>query len=127
MEVNMEHHQDEPGPVRVSGSAGAMQSDGPPAGPPIAASIDPLIEALTRRETEVLDLVCDGRSNAQIAQRLDIGLATVKYHVNQIFGKLGVVRRTQAVAIAVHLRLVAPPWLPPARTRPPAGNTGSIP
>lgn len=127
MEVDVERHQDGSGPVRVSGFAGAMQSNGQPVGPPIAASIEPLIEPLTRRETEVLELICDGRSNEQIAQRLDIGLATVKYHVNQIFGKLGAVRRTQAVAIAVHLHLVAPPWLPPARTRPPAGDTVSIP
>ena len=38
-------------------------------------------------------------------------MPTVKYHLLNIFGKLGVRRRTQAVAVAVHLRLVRPGWL----------------
>lgn len=73
-----------------------------------------LIEPMTARELMVLSLICDGSSNDEIAQRLDIGLAAVKWHINQIFGKLGVSRRIQAVAIAVHLRLVEPVWLPRA-------------
>ncbi|MCX7070896.1 MAG: response regulator transcription factor [Gammaproteobacteria bacterium] len=70
-----------------------------------------LIEPLTPRELEVLDLVCDGDSNLDISARLGISLSTVKYHVLQIYGKLGVARRTQAVAIGVHLKLVQPAWL----------------
>lgn len=70
-----------------------------------------LIEELTPRELEILGLVCDGHSNDEISTLIDIRLSTVKYHVNNIFGKLCVSRRTQAVAIAVHLQLVKPGWL----------------
>lgn len=72
----------------------------------------PLIEPLTRRELEVLQLICDGASNLEIAEALSMGIATVKYHVFQIYQKLGVERRTQAVAIAVHLKIVLPGWMP---------------
>lgn len=72
----------------------------------------PLIEPLTPRELEVLQLVCDGASNLEIAAALSVAMSTVKYHVFQIFQKLGVERRTQAVAIAVHLRIVSPGWVP---------------
>jgi len=70
-----------------------------------------LIEKLTPRELEILGLVCDGHSNEEISMMFDISLSTVKYHVNNIFGKLCVSRRTQAVAVAVHLQLVKPSWL----------------
>lgn len=72
-----------------------------------------LVEPLTASELRVLALICDGDSNRDIARRLQVGLPTVKFHVNQIFGKLGVKRRTQAVAVAIHLRILAPSWLPP--------------
>lgn len=81
------------------------------ASPAPAQSLPRLIEPLTPRELEVLDLVCDGDSNLEISERLGIGLSTVKYHVFQIYGKLGVARRTQAVAIGIHLKLVQPAWL----------------
>jgi len=70
-----------------------------------------LIEKLTPRELEILGLVCDGHSNDEISTLLDIRLPTVKYHVNNVFGKLCVCRRTQAVAVAIHLQLVKPSWL----------------
>lgn len=70
-----------------------------------------LIEPLTRREIEILGLVCEGHSNQEISRRTGIRLQTVKYHLVHIFGKLGVRRRTQAVAVAVHLRLAQPAWL----------------
>ncbi|URM28153.1 LuxR C-terminal-related transcriptional regulator [Pseudomonas frederiksbergensis] len=57
-------------------------------------------QLLSRRETEVLELVAQGHSNQQIAEKLFISLHTVKTHVRRIHGKLGVVRRTQAVAKA---------------------------
>lgn len=72
-----------------------------------------LVCPLTARELEVLSLMCDGESNREIARRLRVQLATVKYHLNQIFGKLCVQRRTMAVAVAIHLRLVQPQWLQP--------------
>lgn len=71
-----------------------------------------LAEPLSPRELQVLCAICDGHSNKDIARQLRIGIATVKYHVLQIFGKLGVQRRTQAVGIAIHLGLVKPDWLP---------------
>lgn len=68
-------------------------------------------ENLTRREMDVLQSICNGDSNARIAARLGVELATVKWHAYQIFNKLGVKSRTQAVAVAIYLELVVPDWL----------------
>jgi LuxR family maltose regulon positive regulatory protein len=70
-----------------------------------------LREPLTPRELEMLALLCDGCSNEEMSLLTGIGLSTVKYHLANVFGKLGVCRRTQAVAVAVHLKLVSPDWL----------------
>jgi LuxR family maltose regulon positive regulatory protein len=56
--------------------------------------------SLTRREQEVLRLLAAGASNQEIAQTLVISQATVKKHVSNLLGKLGVTRRTQAMAQA---------------------------
>ena len=66
----------------------------------------PLIEPLTRRELEVLRLIAAGLRNQEIADQLVISLATVKRHITNIYGKLGVSHRTQAVARAQELDLV---------------------
>jgi two-component system, NarL family, nitrate/nitrite response regulator NarL len=55
-------------------------------------------EALTSREGDVLDLLAEGLSNKQIAQRLSIQEQTVKNHVHRVLGKLGVTGRGQAAA-----------------------------
>jgi ATP/maltotriose-dependent transcriptional regulator MalT len=65
-----------------------------------------LVEPLSQREREVLLLVAKGLSNQQIADRLVISIRTVKKHVENIHGKLGVLNRTQAVARARELRLI---------------------
>ncbi|MNF72984.1 Transcriptional regulatory protein LiaR [compost metagenome] len=61
---------------------------------------------LSGRELEVLDLIAQGNSNQQIAEQLFISLHTVKTHARRIHSKLGVERRTQAVAMAKKLGLV---------------------
>jgi DNA-binding NarL/FixJ family response regulator len=67
-------------------------------------------EPLTERETEVLRLLASGQANKEIARSLTIGEKTVKTHVSNILGKLGVQSRTQAALYAVRAGLVeAPP------------------
>jgi predicted ATPase/DNA-binding CsgD family transcriptional regulator len=66
----------------------------------------PLIEPLTARELEVLQLIADGLSNQQIADQLILSVGTVKFYTGQIYGKLGVNSRTQAIAQARTLSLL---------------------
>ncbi len=61
---------------------------------------------LSSRELAVLSLIAQGLSNAEVAERLFISLHTVKTHARRINGKLGVARRTQAVAKAKALGLL---------------------
>ncbi len=67
---------------------------------------DDLIEKLTARENEVLELLVEGESNKRIANLLHISEHTVKFHVASIFGKLGVNTRTEAVTIALRRGLI---------------------
>jgi DNA-binding NarL/FixJ family response regulator len=57
-------------------------------------------DALTARESEVLQLLAEGRSNGSIAKELFVTERTVKFHVSAILAKLGVSNRTQAAAVA---------------------------
>lgn len=63
---------------------------------------------LTEREGEVLRLMADGRSNAEIAADLVLGLETVKTHVGNVLTKLGVRDRTQAVVAAYRSGFISP-------------------
>jgi LuxR family maltose regulon positive regulatory protein len=63
-------------------------------------------EELTQREKEVLRLIAAGLSNRESAESLVVTEGTVKKHLNNIFGKLGVKSRTQAVAQAKELDLL---------------------
>ena len=63
---------------------------------------------LTARETEVLALIGEGLSNHEIGERLVLGQATVKTHVNRIFAKIGARNRAQAVRYAIGNGLARP-------------------
>jgi LuxR family transcriptional regulator, maltose regulon positive regulatory protein len=65
-----------------------------------------LIEPLTARELEVLELLTAGSPNQAIAEELVVTVETVKSHVGHILDKLGVANRTQAVARARELGLL---------------------
>jgi LuxR family transcriptional regulator, maltose regulon positive regulatory protein len=65
-----------------------------------------LLEPLSRRELEILQLIAQGLSNREIGERLFLALDTVKGHNRRIFGKLQVQRRTEAVARARELGLL---------------------
>jgi serine/threonine protein kinase len=65
------------------------------------------VELLTQREQEVLQLIIEGHPNKEIAQRLTVTLSTVKWYVNQIYSKLGVRSRVQAMVRARELNLLA--------------------
>jgi len=70
--------------------------------PVVPTQIDPL----THRELEVLQLLAEGLTNKEIAQRLAISEHTVKFHVNAILAKLGADTRTEAVVHAARLGIV---------------------
>ena len=61
---------------------------------------DPAFESLSVREREVLSLITEGMSNAQIAERLSISEKTVRNHVSNVFDKLGVWTRARAIVFA---------------------------
>jgi len=75
-----------------------------PTGPRSATRTHPL--RLTQREREVLDLICGGHTNAEIARRLFIAAKTVDHHVSAVLSKLGVPTRDVAASEAVRLGLV---------------------
>ncbi|MDQ3589057.1 MAG: LuxR C-terminal-related transcriptional regulator [Actinomycetota bacterium] len=73
---------------------------------PPAQLTQPLVEPLSQRELEVLQLIAQGLSNREISERLFLALDTVKGHNRRIFGKLLVQRRTEAVAKARSLGIL---------------------
>ena len=70
------------------------------------AAADKLVEPLSQRELQILQLINAGYTNQEIAERLVITLHTVKKHSSNIYGKLDVRNRTQAIAKARELRLL---------------------
>jgi NarL family two-component system response regulator YdfI len=71
-----------------------------------SAPLDELLEPLTRREREVLQMLAAGLANKEIATRLAISDHTVKFHVASILGKLGASTRTEAVSAGIRRGLV---------------------
>ena len=65
-----------------------------------APESDPVFESLSKRELEIFGLITEGLANAQIADRLSISEKTVRNHVSNIFDKLGVWTRAQAIVFA---------------------------
>ena len=96
--------------------------------PPVPAL---LVEPLTPREIEVLQLLAEGLSNKEIGSRLGISESTAKFHVNAILSKLGAQGRTDAVVRAVRMGLVMlrlpGPSLRPRMGAPPATRDQSSP
>jgi DNA-binding NarL/FixJ family response regulator len=66
-----------------------------------------LLEPLTERESEVLQLLAQGLANKQIAARLNLSTHTVKYHMASIYSKLGASNRTEAVRLGLQKGLVS--------------------
>lgn len=78
----------------------------PSASAPAKVVAAELVEPLTAREVDILRLIAAGLRNQEIADQLFISLATVKRHIANAYGKLGVSHRTQAVARANELNLL---------------------
>lgn len=74
--------------------------------PPFTVDQGPLIDPLTERELEILQLLAEGLSNQEIADNLIISLGTVKAHSSNIYRKLDVSNRAQAIVRAQELRLL---------------------
>ena len=77
-----------------------------PAAEAESGSLAELIEPLTPRESEVLQMLASGLANKEIATRLAISEHTVKFHVASILGKLGAASRTEAVTLGIRRGLV---------------------
>jgi two-component system, NarL family, response regulator YdfI len=77
-----------------------------PAAEAASSPLAELIEPLTPRESEVLQMLASGLANKEIAARLAISDHTVKFHVASILGKLGAASRTEAVTLGIRRGLV---------------------
>jgi len=92
--------------ARLQRALGA-QDAAPGAGRGGATAVPGLVEQLTSRELEVLEMLAAGRSNQAIASELVITLDTVKKHVSHVLGKLGAANRTEAVTRARDLGVIS--------------------
>jgi DNA-binding NarL/FixJ family response regulator len=72
-----------------------------------SASEDSLVEPLTAREMEVVQLMAQGLANKQIALALGISEHTVKFHLSSLYAKLGISSRTEAVKRGIELGLIS--------------------
>lgn len=90
----------------LKGEAEARKRRVPETLPSVPLAAQPLPDPLTERELEVLRLLAAGLGNKEIAETLVIALSTVKQHLKNIYAKLGVHSRIQAVAQARELGLL---------------------
>jgi len=88
-------------------------------------SAQALVEPLTRREAQMLALLAEGYSRPEIATRLTLGLNSVKFHIQHLYGKLGVNSKRQALSRAAELGLLAP--AAPATPAAPPGPRHNLP
>jgi LuxR family maltose regulon positive regulatory protein len=77
-----------------------------PVAPSVGSAAAGSIQPLTTREREILRLIAAGLRNQEIAEHLSISAATVKRHIANAYGKLGVGHRTEALARAAELKLL---------------------
>jgi LuxR family maltose regulon positive regulatory protein len=87
-----------------SGNANTNEPERQPERPPAVTGA--LAEPLSQREQEVLSLINQGLANKDIATRMAVAPATVKAHIRNLYGKLGVSRRTEALARARELKVL---------------------
>jgi two-component system, NarL family, response regulator YdfI len=83
-----------------------VNTNGFPSSPARSAGLEELAEALTPRESEVLQMLAGGLGNKEIAAKLAISEHTVKFHVASILGKLGAASRTEAVSLGIRRGLI---------------------
>ncbi|HEV3485454.1 MAG TPA: LuxR C-terminal-related transcriptional regulator [Vicinamibacterales bacterium] len=84
----------------------ALDAPPQPVAPSCGSTVAGLVQPLTTREHEVLRLIAAGLRNQEIAEHLSISAATVKRHIANAYGKLGVGHRTEALARATELKLL---------------------
>jgi two-component system, NarL family, response regulator YdfI len=87
-------------------SLAPVNTNGFPSSPARSQALEELSEALTPRESEVLQMLASGLGNKEIAGKLAISEHTVKFHVASILGKLGATSRTEAVSLGIRRGLI---------------------
>ena len=78
----------------------------------------PLVETLTHRERDILALLAQGHSAPEIAEKLSLAVSSVKWYLQQLYGKLGVNSKVQAISRARELGLVETPVAPAPTLQP---------
>jgi DNA-binding NarL/FixJ family response regulator len=95
--------------INLTAHGALVHRAAPGAAAPVAVLPTPGLDSLTEREREILGLVAEGLTNAVIARRLWVSEPTVKFHLANLYRKLGVANRTEASRYAHVHGLVAPP------------------